>query len=84
MIEIDGILHFKNIEKWNQLENVRKKDTELNEAASKMGYVLIRVGYDQWNHRGEFKQECLDRIHELLQNPVSGVYKIGEVYSVEH
>ena len=86
-IEFDGILHFKNIKQWNQLKNVRLKDKELNKALPKMGYALIRVGYDQFSSpKNKFDELCLERLKELIQcnidSHVPGLYLIGEVYDV--
>lgn len=81
-IEYDGALHFKQTN-LNQLETVQEKDRLLDEYILKHGWVLIRVSYDQFSYRKSdygFKKECLDRVFEILNNPESGIYKIGNKY----
>lgn len=82
IIEFDGEIHFKNIKKWNQLENVRQKDAELN-SLSNDGWCIIRVGYDQFSYRKQdygFKHECLEIIRKLIEQKIPGIYLIGENY----
>ena len=82
IIEIDGILHFKNIPSWNQLEEVKAKDHELNIGAVQLGYTLIRISYDQWNqHTGEVCKECLDKVRSVIVERRSGVHLFGENYA---
>lgn len=84
IIEVDGILHFRNIESWNQLELCRKKDQELNDGAFNMGYVVIRVGYDTWEvGTGEVKKEYCDLIKKIIIDAKPGVYKLGKVYECQ-
>jgi very-short-patch-repair endonuclease len=81
-VEYDGQLHFRET-KLKQLENVRVKDTALDEHIEKHGWVLIRVGYDQFSYRKSdygFKPECLAKIDEILNDPKPGVHRIGSVY----
>lgn len=81
-IEYDGPLHFKQTT-LNQLDNVQEKDRLLDEHIIQHGWVLIRVGYDQFSYRKSdygFKSECLAKIDGLLNNLVPGVHRIGDVY----
>lgn len=81
-IEFDGQLHFKTT-KLNQLASVQEKDNLLDEHITRHGWVLIRVGYDQFSYRKSdygFKKECLDRVFAILDSPTPGVHYIGEIY----
>jgi hypothetical protein len=81
-VEFDGELHFKQTG-LNQLDEVQKKDSLLDEHIIKHGWTLIRVGYDQFSYRKSdygFKKECLERVFEILENPTPGVHRIGCVY----
>jgi hypothetical protein len=81
-VEFDGELHFEET-KLNQLERVHKKDVLLDDHINEHGWILIRVGYDQFSYRKSdygFKKECIDRVFDILDNPAPGVYKIGDVY----
>lgn len=81
-IEFDGELHFKQT-KLDQLDKVRTKDNLLNEHIIEHGWVLIRVGCDQFSYRKSsygFKKECIERLLGILDNPTSGVHCIGDVY----
>lgn len=82
-IEFDGIYHFKNIKKGQNLENTRSKDNELNEVLSSIGYAVIRVSYEDYDHKqgGKFSQRAINMIKLLVDNPIPGVYKIGESYA---
>jgi len=81
IIEFDGIFHFKNILKWNQLENVSVKDLKLN--SLKNEFCIIRVGYDQFSYRKldyGFKKDCLDCLDILIKRNTKGLYCLGETY----
>lgn len=83
-VEFDGPLHFKQTS-LNQLEVVQEKDRLLDEHITRHGWTLIRVGYDQFSYRKSdygFNKECLKKVFDILNNPNSGVYKIGKVYDV--
>lgn len=81
-IEFDGIVHFKNIEKWQQLELVRRKDLELNEALLKLDYLLIRVSYEQFSYKNGFNEKCIDEIKTIISLNNKGIFKIGNLYNV--
>lgn len=81
--EFDGLLHFENKLRSYNFELSQTKDKLLNEHIVKHGWVLIRVGYDQFSYRKSdygFRKECIDRVFDILENPNPGVYKIGDVY----
>lgn len=89
-IEFDGIFHFKDVFN-GKLAEVQNKDNLLDQHIIKHGWTLIRVSYDQFLYRTKkidnkkidasyFKQECLDKIIEILNSGIPGVYKIGEAY----
>lgn len=82
IIEIDGILHFKNIEQWDQLDECRAKDNELNVGAPALGYVLIRISHDQWDQRtGEVCNACLEKVKSQITSGTPGVYCNGKAYA---
>ena len=81
-IEYDGPLHFKQTT-MNQLANVQEKDRLLDEHIIEQGWVLIRVGYDQFSYRKSdygFLADCLAKIDEILNDPKPGVHRIENVY----
>lgn len=82
IVEVDGYLHFNNVPKWNQLEKIQAKDAELNFAAPKMGYTLVRISLDQWNARGELSDASRLKLMQTLSSPDSGLHLIGELYKV--
>lgn len=86
VIEFDGIMHFKEITRQCSLERAHEVDEQLNTYAIRENFMLIRIGYDQWdNHRGGFfKPECLKKLFELLTSPNPGVYKLGTVYGEDN
>jgi len=84
-IEFDGILHFEPKRGYDLLKIIQKKDGEIEQHISNHNWTLIRVSYDQYIDKNKieksyFKQECLDRIIEILNNKTPGIYKIGEAY----
>lgn len=85
IIEIDGWLHFNNVDKWNQLEKIQEKDHELNSFAIKEGYTIIRISYDQWNGKtGELHEAAKEVMKKIISTPSSPqVHFIGDKYQVE-
>jgi predicted transcriptional regulator/very-short-patch-repair endonuclease len=82
IVEFDGILHFKNIKKWNQLEKVSSKDEELN--SLKDEFCIIRVSHDQFSYSQfsyGFNENCMSKIKEIIQNATPGLHLIGEAYA---
>jgi hypothetical protein len=84
-IEYDGHIHFKDIFGIDVLQKNKIKDNEIEHHISNHGWTLIRISYDQYVDRNKieksyFKQGCLDRIVEILNNRVPGIYKIGAAY----
>jgi very-short-patch-repair endonuclease len=90
-IEFDGILHFLPKFGVDVLESTKNKDKLLDLHIAKHNWILIRVSYDQFIYSTKslnkakqdtsyFKQECLNKIIEILNNKVPGIYKIGDVY----
>lgn len=81
-IEYDGALHFIKSKITNH-ELISKKDYLLDKHIEKHNWTLIRVSYDQYSYRKSdygFKKECLDKINEILEKKIPGVYKIGDAY----
>lgn len=86
VIEFDGPCHFKPIFGEEKLKECKIRDSALNSYINENSMTLIRVGYDQFISKSKketsyFKQDCLDKIQQILKDNVSGVYKIGEVYN---
>jgi very-short-patch-repair endonuclease len=82
VIEFDGPHHFKNIQKWNQLDYVKAKDEELNSLYDE--FMIIRVSNDQFSYKKStygFKQECLNELQKLLEKPRPGLFLIGALYA---
>lgn len=82
IVEYDGDFHFENVKKWNQLELIRQKDLELNSLSNE--FCIIRVSHDQYSYRkidGGFKQECIDKLTEIIKDNKPGLYLIGDLYA---
>lgn len=82
IIEFDGKLHFENIKNWNQLNDYKKRDQELNSLSDE--FCIIRISYDQYSYRkidSGFKQECVDKISQIINNNEPGLNLIGEAYA---
>lgn len=85
IVEFDGPVHFKNIKNWDQLEYVQKKDNELNKSASLLGYVLIRVSYDQFLQKEkDFTEDCREQIRQIVQSCTPGLYLVGSMYDEQY
>lgn len=84
VIEFDGPVHFKNIPGWDQLENVQKRDHEVNELLSKE-FLFIRVSHDQWHSKKGFVETCLNQIRTLIEehllSPSPKLVCIGWAYA---
>lgn len=82
VVEFDGVYHFKQIRKDQLLENVKKKDKELNTVLPSLGFTLIRISYDQFDYKqgGNFNANCIARMIELIERKEPGIYLIGEAY----
>jgi len=90
-IEFDGCLHFEPKFGNEVLTKNIIRDKLLDQHISNHNWTLIRVSYDQYISRVKqinkvkqdasyFKQECLDKIVEILNNNIPGIYKIGKAY----
>ena len=90
-IEFDGILHFEPRRGIDVLENIQQKDSEIDQHMINHNWTLIRISYDQFKYSTKminkikqdnsyFKQECLDKLVEILNNNKPGIYKIGNKY----
>lgn len=82
IVEFDGILHFRNVEKWNQLGIVQARDLALEKYCLLNNYKLIRISWDAWErNKNCFSPEVEQKIISLInENPV-GIYKIGNLYN---
>jgi hypothetical protein len=89
-VEFDGNHHFmrRHDQTQEQHEIVKKKDAALDQVVIDRGWTLIRISYDQFVYAkkssvtpSHFKESCLKRLFELLQNPTPGVHHIGEAYT---
>jgi hypothetical protein len=83
IVEFDGPLHFMNIESWDQLQLVQAKDRELDDGATALGYLVIRVGCDMVDKRtGEPTDECKAALRDAVANGRLGeCRRIGRVYA---
>jgi very-short-patch-repair endonuclease len=84
-IEYDGQIHFLPVKGEEVLDNIIKKDKELDNHILEHGWTLIRVGYDQFIDRQnikncKFKFSALKNIVKILKKNTPGIYRIGEVY----
>jgi len=83
VIEFDGIHHFKDVfKKKGNLNEVSKKDKELNCVLVEEGWTVIRVSYDEYDYKenGKFKQETLDKIFSVVSNKNRGLWLFGKSY----
>ena len=81
IIEFDGVLHFKNVKKWNQLEDVQNRDAALENYCIENNKKLVRISWDQWNiNKKSFDPEVLEKIENSISGPI-GIYKIGNLYN---
>jgi hypothetical protein len=83
ILEFDGMLHFKNIPKWNQLQEIQNRDLEFNNVLSKT-HLLIRVSSDQWTAKRNFTDECkrllIQTINNFLNAHEPKLLLIGNLY----
>ena len=83
VIEFDGIHHFKDVfKKKGNLNEVSKKDQELNSVLVEEGWTVIRVSHDEYDYKenGKFKQETLDKIFEIVSERRRGLWQFGSSY----
>lgn len=83
IIEFDGIHHFKDVfKKKGNLQEVNKKDKELNEVLVEEGWTVIRVSYDEYDYKdnGTFNQETLDKVRKIITNKTRGLWLFGKSY----
>lgn len=82
IIEFDGILHFKNVEKWNQLKIVQERDAALEKYCLANKYKLIRISWDAWDRNKVcFLPGVEEEIISLVKEKPVGIYKIGNLYN---
>lgn len=84
-IEFDGIVHFKPIFGEGALIEKQNRDDNLNSVIIQNNWTLIRISHDRFIYKSKkekcyFKQECLDRLYQILEDKITGVYKIGTSY----
>lgn len=78
-IEIDGPLHFKK--DFKGYNEILKKDIAVDLIAKSRKKLLIRISFDQWDAKtGIINVACLNKVREILDNGVPGVYYLGEEY----
>ena len=83
VIEFDGIHHFKDVfKKKGNLNEVNKKDQELNSVLVEEGWTVIRVSYDEYNYKenGKFKKETLDSVFNIISHKKRGLWLFGKSY----
>lgn len=89
-IEIDGPFHFENMTRKKNInspiisEAIEKtiiRDRATEEVIKNRNKCLIRIGYSCWaNSTGRVNQKTLDKLKELIDNNLTGIYKLGEEY----
>lgn len=90
-IEFDGILHFESRRGIELLKMTQQKDMEIECHITNHNWTLIRISYDQFKYSTKminkikqdssyFRQECLDKLVEILNDEKPGIYKIGKAY----
>jgi hypothetical protein len=93
-VEFDGIFHFEPKFGEEKLKLIQQKDKEIEEHIFNHNWTLIRVSHDQFCYSTKiidkvkidssyFKQECLDKILEILNSNIPGIYKIGSAYCTQ-
>lgn len=83
VIEFDGIHHFKDVfKKKGNLNEVNKKDQELNNVLVEEGWTVIRVSHDEYDYKenGKFNQTTLDKIFEIVSERRRGLWQFGSSY----
>lgn len=83
VIEFDGIHHFKDVfKKKGNLNEVIKKDKELNKVLVKEGWTVIRISHDEYEYKknGTFNKETLDKIESIILNKLRGLWLFGKSY----
>lgn len=81
-VEFDGFLHFKEV--WpGSLEKIKKKDSLFSRYCLDKNLILIRVSLDSYSYKsgGRFSEQALDKIKELIDNPIPGVHFIGKSWN---
>lgn len=82
LLEFDGPFHFKPIFGNEKFENIKKKDQELNDVLNHEKYTVIRVSDDQYSYSsGTFKESCIQKIKEIIDEKKRGVFLIGDQYN---
>lgn len=89
-IEIDGPFHFKNLSRKEEnhseiieeaIERARNRDEILEKIIKQKNKTLIRIGYGSWKNRsGEINQELLQKVSQIIEQKLIGIFKFGEVY----
>jgi len=83
-VEVDGCWHFGKdfSQRRHSSEQVHERDVMLNREAERRCLVLVRLGLNCWRGHGHYilKDEWLELLNELLDDPVPGVYLFGECY----
>jgi len=83
LLEFDGPFHFKPIFGNENFENIKLKDQELNNVLGSEGYTVIRVSDDQYAYNiGKFKESCIQKIKEIINEKKRGVFLIGDQYDI--
>lgn len=82
IVEFDGIVHFKDVYKNNSLNEIQKKDNELNSVMTLEGWTVIRVSYDEYSYRSGkgFNPDTISRICELIKAKSRGLFLFGDSY----
>jgi hypothetical protein len=93
-IEIDGPFHFDNLSRQKEIQSVaiveaidrtKKRDDILENIIKDKNKTLIRIGYGTWcNSTGRVEEKVLDKISEIVDSGIHGVFKLGEIYGEDN
>jgi very-short-patch-repair endonuclease len=93
-IEIDGPFHFDNLSRQKEIESssiieaidrAKKRDSILENIVKDKNKTLIRVGYGSWcNSTGRVHDNVLDKISEIVDSSIRGIFKIGDIYGQDN
>lgn len=93
-IEIDGPFHFTNLARKEEtksqviseaIERAKHRDKILEKIIADKQKTLIRVGYGTWcDSTGRVDQKVLDKISQIVDTNLQGIYKIGDVYGEDN
>lgn len=80
-IEFDGPFHFRPIVNKSSLAEKKIKDEEFNGVLSDDSWIVVRVAESNFSYKTKgFVDGCIEKICDIINSGISGVYKIGDEY----